>query len=136
MRIVDNSPRQNFEPDLITMLVAQLESQLNLHTYFLSREESLGIRLTAEAKLMLMLPLHEFAIRDKYQRMPNIQEQIIGSLDSLLETAESKPSRFDSSATDPYVMQFSNARSSLTIIKAYYRKYCSIPPFCGDDDRE
>lgn len=116
------------------------------------------VLLTPGAFLMLVIPLIEAAQaqerRDQKAGAADIgldPEVIRDSISRLLQTMKQDPSpadlRFDASDVTRVVVQRKrffrkdtatielgpreNVRSSLSVIQAYWKRFCSIPPFCG-----
>jgi hypothetical protein len=92
----------------------------------ISLEERTGIRLTSGARDMLLIPLSESGRR----RGPPGLDFRFGpeyeSLQVILRTMREDPSLEDRETRD--------VRSSLSVIRAFWRNFCNIPPFC--DGRE
>jgi len=82
------------------------------------REGKAGIKLSPEARKMISLPIIELA-----REMEDIDwEDTTKSIGSLLEEMKTERSGGESTA-----QQRANTRS---LIRAFSRKYCNIPPFC------
>jgi hypothetical protein len=87
---------------------------------------------TDSAIVMLLLPLVDI-VEDRSQlgsRFSDVSDaELQATLNTLLRTMGSDPARADevySAATQK------SHRSALSVIKAYWRRFCNIPPFCGE----
>jgi len=92
----------------------------------------LNLKLSRAAKSMLALPLLEF-YRDMEKRKSNgayfSDEMFTGwetSIRKLLLEMHDDPAGFDR------FRENESDRSSLSVIKAFAKKFCNIPPFCGE----
>lgn len=95
------------------------------------------IKLSEEAKQLLILPLIEFQRINNRNRDSNRygRQEFRYDLDNwrdsivkIVENIKYEPARFDrheygSSSED---------RTSISVIKAFANKFCNIPPFCGE----
>lgn len=90
-------------------------------------EERSGIRLTPGARDMVLIPLAE-AARGRRGRFPPGLEY--ASLETILRTMREDPSLEDR------VDGPGNVRSSLSVIRAFWRNFCNIPPFCDGRERQ
>ncbi|WP_299226563.1 hypothetical protein [uncultured Psychroserpens sp.] len=104
---------------------------------FLSEMEDINeIRLSNEAKQLLILPLIEYQkISKRNSRNFNTNENFKRELDSwresiskIIKTIAYEPARIDRLDNDSIL----NERTSLSVIKAYAKRFCNIPPFCGE----
>lgn len=87
-------------------------------------EERVGIRLTAGARDMLLIPLVEarsFA--------PVTSWTEAESLERILRSMAEDPSDYDRDGEQGKV------RSSLSVIRAFWKNFCNIPPFCDGRER-
>ena len=95
------------------------------------------IRLSEEAKQLLILPLIEFQRinnrnRDSYRfnnqefryDLDNWRDSIV----KIVENIRYEPARFDKYGNDLR----SYERTSMSVIKAFANKFCNISPFCGE----
>lgn len=86
-------------------------------------EEKLEIRLSKEAKQMLILPLQE--VRRIERRRNNYDfDSWTNSIENLMIGMKREPAKIDGG--------YHKRRSSLSVIKAFASKFCNIPPFCGE----
>lgn len=95
------------------------------------------IRLSEEAKQLLILPLIEFQRinnrnRDSYRyNRQEFRYDLDNWRDSIVKIVENiryEPARFDK-----YENNLQNdERTSISVIKAFANKFCNIPPFCGE----
>ena len=89
------------------------------------QEVEFGIRLTPGARQMLLIPLTELG-----PKLIEIEwEQVRSSLSALLSSMKEDPAPSEEEL-------FRERRSSLSVIRAFWRKYCNIPPFCQKTDKE
>jgi hypothetical protein len=92
-------------------------------------EERLGIRLTAGARDMLLIPIFEAQAQGRFGP-PFGPIEFLGreveSLEVILRTTSEDPSLYDREG---------RTRSSLSVIRAFWKNFCNIPPFC-DGRRE
>jgi hypothetical protein len=83
-----------------------------------------GVNLSPAAKELLLIPILE-----QYQINGMLSEfEVEESLYTLIKTVKTNPSVNES--------ENSTKRTTISIIKAYYNKFCSIPPFCSKKDKE
>jgi hypothetical protein len=99
-------------------------------------EIELRIKLSNEAKQLLILPLIEvlkiedgrkdsFRYRNyKYYEFENWRKSIV----LLMESIKYEPARIDRTEENYELSK----RSSISVIKAFSKKFCNIPPFCGE----
>ena len=97
-------------------------------------ESKSGISLTPYARLMLLLPLSEMTTED-YSRS---YESSLKSLGALLETIQHDAARDDLNFDhDGRIEQEQRSRrSSLSVIKALWKNFCDIPPFCSGTEHK
>lgn len=95
------------------------------------------IRLSEEAKQLLILPLIEFQRinhrnRDSYrynrQEFRYDLDSWRDSIVKIVENVKYEPARFDRYENDLR----NDERTSMSVIKAFANKFCNIPPFCGE----
>lgn len=106
------------------------------HTFIEKVEFEFNIRLSREAKQMLILPLVEvYKINDndwtnnrssKFDKYDF--EEWRNSIRTLMNVIKSDPARIDQFKSNRQI----SSRSSLSVIKAFSKKFCNIPPFCGE----
>jgi hypothetical protein len=94
------------------------------------------INLSREARAMLSLPILEVqnnlnndSINVKMYEKKEFEEEIASwqnSLEKIFSEMETAPAYIDKKNVDK------NKRSSISVIKAYAKKFCNIPPFCGE----
>ena len=100
---------------------------------FMKRQEKdAGITLSPPARLMLILPLYE--IQKRFPKFP-ILDFSTASLKDLIVTMAEEPAVGDVPPTDWESTLETDAhlhRTTLSVIKAFWARFCNIPPFCGE----
>ena len=86
-------------------------------------EERTNTVLTSGARQMLLIPIIEQYERGGEFSVGEVEE----SLSQLFTVMREDPSPVDSRNT--------NIRSSLSVIRAFWRRFCNIPPFCSGVER-
>lgn len=93
------------------------------------------IRLSDEAKQLLILPLIEYQkiTRRGHDLSPqrNFGKELDNwrkSVSKIIETIAFEPASIDRANKG----SIQNERTSLSVIKAYANRFCNIPPFCGE----
>lgn len=96
-----------------------------------------NIRLSEEAKQLLILPLIEFQRvnnrnRDLYPyNRQEFRYDLEGWRNSIVKIVENV--KYEPALFDRYEDNFrNNERTSISVIKAFANKFCNIPPFCGE----
>ena len=87
-------------------------------------EDRVGIRLTPGAREMLVIPIFEARAQGRFPRFDppfEFRGEEIESLEVILRTMSVEPSRYDREG---------RTRSSLSVIRALWKNFCHIPPFC------
>lgn len=79
--------------------------------------------LTSGARQMLLIPIIEQHERGEELSVGQLEE----SLSQLFTVMREDPSPVDS--------RNRNIRSSLSVIRAFWRRFCNIPPFCSRVER-
>ena len=136
----------NREDNTLSALLRKLEIELELQGFLLQVSRDKGIRLTPAAALMLLLPLYEVNLRSAprrtwirrtLQRRPLLLDkaEIRQSLTMLVQEVAKSPATADLvfepvGPSQPSVQ----ARSTLSVIKAFWKRFCNIPPFCGEKE--
>ena len=87
-----------------------------------SVERGRKVTLTRHARAMLIIPLVEAMEREQDFEWGRAQE----SLDTLIGELEEESMNHRDSDTE---------RTSFSVIRAYSRRFCSIPPFCSPSER-
>ncbi|MCF8369343.1 MAG: hypothetical protein K9G76_09900 [Bacteroidales bacterium] len=83
----------------------------------------IGIQLSPAAKELLIIPILE-----QYQIKGELDYwEVENSLNSILRLAKNEPSVIESDN--------SNKRTTMSIIKAWWKDFCNIPPFCTKKDK-
>lgn len=103
------------EPDPFFALRRTLQEILRKH------EEEYEIELTEGAIEMLSIPIFELV---QQGRDINLKELEV-SLEEIIRSVKEDPAEMDMQRK----MIFK--RSSLSVIRAFWRKFCNIPPFCS-----
>jgi hypothetical protein len=104
--------------------------EFEIHSVIHEFEEKYEIRLSDEAKMMMILPLSELSYRSPKRR---IREDWVSSLEKLLFTIKDEPAFADKEANEmTYNLYRRNERTSQSVIKAFANRFCKIPPFCGE----
>jgi hypothetical protein len=120
-------PSDNRLVELLEYLEGELGDGFNR---FVDEElRRVRIQITPAARLMLVLPLYELGARP-WLRGPNL-ESFGDSIRQLLETMAESPAAAD---MVPETIRRAPLpeRSALSVIKAYWSRFCNIPPFCGE----
>jgi hypothetical protein len=119
-------PRRRDDARLVELL-RYLESQIDdEYSLFVDEElQRFRIQISPAARLMVALPLYEVSRLDS--AIYNHQETR-SSITKLLNTMAEDPAYIDASL-GPRINPF---RSTLSVIKAYWSRFCNIPPFCGE----
>jgi hypothetical protein len=128
---------------LMADLVQQLGRTTNVNKLFArAAAGGLGMQLTPGAILMLMIPLIEAAqiqseFTDLYRMSPPPslsvnRDMAEASISSLLRYIESSPAAADLSLQPFRESEGRPQLTSLSAIKAFWRGFCNIPPFCGE----
>jgi hypothetical protein len=108
-----------------------------IYNFINSLEIRNEIRLSTEAKQLLILPILEYqrianASNDPYiERGINMDLELSNWRDSITKIIESmreEPARIDSIVQGRRLYE----RTSMSVIKAFSKKFCNIPPFCGE----
>lgn len=95
------------------------------------------IRLSKEAKQLLILPLIEFqrinnrnrdSNRNDRQEFRHDLDNWRDSIVKIVENIRGEPARFDIYQNNLR----SKERTSMSVIKSFANKFCNIPPFCGE----
>jgi hypothetical protein len=92
-------------------------------------EERVGIRLTAGARDMLLIPIAETRALEGFPpdvRFPRGSE--VESIERIMRSMVEDPSANDR-------REQRNVRSSLSVIRAFWKNFCNIPPFCDGRER-
>ncbi len=135
-------------------LANQLLEELELRDFFKRVVDELKVELTPGAYLMLLIPVAEINEQskseakrwlDQYQeeRLSIDRAQVEESLLKLLTEIAQSPAAADrnfkrkdaGSLWDRFSFRkFLPMRSSLSAIKAYWKRFCNIPPLCGETE--
>lgn len=120
-------PSDNRLDELLEYLETEMGDGFNR---FVDEELERGrIQITPAARLMLLLPLYELSTRP-WLRGPNL-ERSGDSLRQLLATMAESPAAADAVPGIGRPRRLA-VRSTLSVIKAYWKQFCNIPPFCGE----
>jgi hypothetical protein len=125
----------------LARLVRQLADAMRLNEIFQQASMQSFVntsRLSPGAVLMLMIPLieaarlqGEFSTRASSGLPPELDVdsgRVVQSLASLMREIETSPA-----AADRLISWRPDQReTSLSVIKAFWRRFCNIPPFCGE----
>jgi ABC-type phosphate transport system auxiliary subunit len=115
-----------------------LIDELELRGYFGAYLSEKNIQMTSGAILMLLIPLHEarqqlssyiFTAFNEQDVSRASRENIENSLNKLLNDVIAEPAKNDLTVSDVVGQQ---QRTSLSVVKAFWQKFCNIPPFCGE----
>lgn len=98
--------------------------QEELMQFISNMEEKYNITLTDSAIEMLLIPLEERYANEKDKIITN-RDYIFKSIQDLFEEMS-----LNKNITEELFVKEAGERSSLSVIKAYHKKYCNIPPFC------
>ena len=129
-------------------LADQLIEELDLAKFLGQVVNSLKVELTPAAYLMLLVPLAEInrqarlgtsRWRFSLQRGLVIERPLVEeSLRKLLTEIARSPATSDRNIKREHTgLLFRKAlplRSSLSVIKAYWARFCNIPPLCGETE--
>jgi hypothetical protein len=143
---IGSSDQLSRTDDLMWGLMRQLNEITGVREIFSEAVKELDLRLTPGAILMLMIPLLEAAklqetFTDVYRMIPPPQLLSVGkdlavsSLSRLLLDVQESPSAADNQLQLYLKAQGYPFASSLSVIKAFWKNFCNIPPFCGEPDR-
>ena len=115
----------------------------DIYSFILENEYKHRITLSDEARQLLILPLIEYRklsklrinfTRDKYQYLEIDYGKELSqwrySLGDIIETIAKSPARIE--GDDDRHTPIPQERTSMSVIKAYSRRFCNIPPFCGE----
>ena len=145
---------------LMEQLVNQLEVDLELADFLRHVANDLKIEMTPGAYLMLLVPLAEvnslalaeFRRTNPYYRWKYRSEKLVldrqlveHSLRTLMREMAESPAAFDKALprdSDDRAhfwsrLRFWDAlpvRTSISVVKAFWKRFCNIPPFCGETD--
>ena len=137
----------NYTPqEYMRELALWLEFELGVGTTL--REEALetGATFTPGAYLMLLIPLYEYKqiAGSLPTESPSSRESgrrarplYVESYSKLVKQADEDPAAFDQDLT--YKTKRGTPKkvvTSLSIIKSFWKKFCDIPPFCGETKGE
>jgi hypothetical protein len=124
----DNSREERAITDLANEISERLAIEGRMQRYI----ESAGISMTPHARLMLLLPLAELNFTEDIRQY----EQASQSLNRLIETMASAPAKADTEDQGRSARNGGKMRSARSVIKAFWREFCRIPPFCGENEPE
>lgn len=96
-----------------------------------SFEKRYNIRLSYEAKMMIMLPLSELFDNRQFEKRIDFGEWTI-SVEKLMITIAEEPAYLDKEYSNNKGYNSPIDRSSQSVIKAFASRFCNIPPFCGE----
>lgn len=82
-------------------------------------EKRFEVRLTRAARSLLLLPLDELESEAGPLDLSEVEE----SLATLLGTIRDSP--------DLFARRKPEVRGSISVITAFWKNFCNIPPFCG-----
>ena len=92
----------------------------SIETHFDKLLKQENIELTSYARMMLLIPLAE-----EVSSVSNFDaDQTKNSLEVLVKEISHESSGID-------VENYLGKRNSRSIIRAFWNKYCNMPPFCG-----
>jgi vacuolar-type H+-ATPase subunit I/STV1 len=118
------------------VLAEQLQLDLDLKDFLEGALADLRIEPTQGARLMLLVPLAEAKAREDFER-GNVEHSLYDLLEEIAERPATvdqdleerkRRNRVRSSREEP------RPRSSVSAIKAFSQRFCSVPPFCGQRD--
>lgn len=128
-------------------LVISLKQDFQLEGMFdevLFRHE---VGLTSGAQLILIIPIIEAAFAQSQREVRDIYNPILDtnlntlqdSVEQIIEEAKSSPASADVVPQELLVRSDVQGRewqflSSISLFKAISRRFCNIPPFCGETD--
>jgi hypothetical protein len=125
-------------------LAVRLKKDFGLEETFDRAVDRHNIALTPGALLTLVAPLVEAAVAQHYRRSGGVNDPTLDvtldtvekSLDELVSDMKANPAAADRIpqelvGIDPQGRRFP-MRSSLSALKSVSRRFCRIPPFCGE----
>lgn len=133
--------------NLMIQLVLDLEERLGISGQLRDALAAQDVTITLGAYLLLLIPLYEATRLDSPRDPPSgimlptrlavdpqMASEAVGSVAKLLNEAASDPAAFDVDLAEQRSSGGKVGRiiTSLSIIKSYWKKFCDIPPFCGE----
>jgi hypothetical protein len=120
-----------FVQDARTVYGYSSEFHYEIHRFISETERRYSIRLSGDARQLLILPLIELR-RLSFQNErnarifpPELDQDWRRSIESIIETIRENPAGID----QEFIQR---ETSSLSVIKAYAKRWCNIPPFCSE----
>lgn len=103
------------------------------YRFVIKMEDEIGVKLSYEAKQILILPLLEvFRMNENRRGAIGYSEDFMSdwrnSVEKLIVNVKDEPAKIDRFENDSGIRK----RSSISVIKAFANKFCNIPPFCGE----
>lgn len=118
--------------------VIKVEEHLAVLRVLQGLEQEYKLHLSPGARLMLLIPLLEIAEAEDVTggeiALPSpatVEDSLSSVVNGMQEAGAEFDARFAKAVEEPGVTAASR-RSSLSIIKEFWRQFCRIPPFCGE----
>lgn len=123
-------------------LAQRLEMELGLQGFFERVGDELATEFSSGARLFLLVPLAEArevqqeldrgSAEESLRKLVNAMAESPAETDHATEGDPDLRRRLEPSSSLFSTEQKPRFRSSLSAIKAFWSKFCDIPPFCGE----
>lgn len=130
--------------DAMLKLARRIKRELKVEEYLEDALDENQIFITPGAYLMITVPLFEAAHLQHYRSELGVRDSVLDtdvemmreSIKRIVTDITSNPARADQVPEEREGFdeegERRSVRTSLSMLKAFFRNFCNIPPFCGE----
>lgn len=103
-------------------------------------ERSYGVKMSSSAVLLLVVPILErvemYEHSDRKSKLPT-SEELRETLEMIVQGVATEPVPFDyelNRVMGETQEELGIIRSTLSVIKQFWKNFCNMPPFCGETE--